>query len=595
KAGVQLKAQPEISFNYLGQFDQDYKGNDLEPSSYSIGVPVSTNAAMDFALDINGVIEDGELIFTIRYGTTQFRHETIARLGELLASGLREVIHHCVAQERTVLTPSDVLLNHVTLDELEQLVKDTQDMGELENVYALTPMQKGMLFFSLMDENSAAYFEQATFELNGRFDVVAFGKSFDLLVQRHEALRTNFISSWKDEPVQVVFRNRSGQIYYEDLRGLEKEEREARVEAFAIEDKAKGFNLAEDALIRVSILQTGDETYHFVWSFHHILMDGWCLSFMTQEVFGSYLTLRAGHEPALEPVTPFSRFIEWLERQDREAALQYWRGYLADYEQQITLPQQKTQPKSMQAGLYVAEDLECDFQPELVAQIERVAKQNQVTINTLIQTVWGVLLQKYNNSTDIVFGSVVSGRPGDIPGVEHMIGLFINTIPVRVQSEPGESFVELMRRTQRQALASNGYDAFPLYEIQALTEQKQDLINHIMIFENYPVEQQVEQLGSEGQEPFTISNVVATEQTNYDLNVVVMPGEGIKIRFMYNTLSFDQAGIERLYGHFARLLEQISLNPHVRVEELELLTAAEKQQITAAFNDTACAFPSHQT
>ncbi|MCP3810727.1 condensation domain-containing protein, partial [Paenibacillus sp. Lou8.1] len=228
----------------------------------------------------------------IRYGTTQFRHDTIARLGELLASGLREVISHCVAQERTVLTPSDVLLKHVTLDELEQLVKDTQDMGELENVYALTPMQKGMLFFSLMDESSAAYFEQATFEWNGRFDVVTFGKSFDLLVQRHEALRTNFINSWKDEPVQVVFRNRSGELYYEDLRGLEKEERVARVEAFTLADKAKGFNLAEDALIRISILQTGDETYHFIWSFHHILMDGWCLSFMTQEVFGSYLALR---------------------------------------------------------------------------------------------------------------------------------------------------------------------------------------------------------------------------------------------------------------------------------------------------------------
>ncbi|NEU24859.1 amino acid adenylation domain-containing protein, partial [Paenibacillus polymyxa] len=595
KAGVQLQAQPEISFNYLGQFDQDYKGNDLQPSAYSIGVPVSTNTTMDFALDINGVIEDGELMFTIRYGTTQFRHETVARLGELLAFNLREVIHHCVTQERTVLTPSDVLLNHVTLDELEQLVEDTRDLGELENVYALTPMQKGMLFFSLMDENSTAYFEQATFELNGRFDVVTFGKSLDLLVQRHEALRTNVINTWKDEPVQVVFRHRSGELYYEDLRGLEKEEREARVKAFVLEDKAKGFRLAEDALIRVSILQTGDETYHFVWSFHHILMDGWCLSFMTQEVFGSYLALRAGHEPALEPVTPFSRFIEWLERQDREAALQYWRGYLADYEQQITLPQQKALPKSMQVGEYVAEDLECDFQPELVAQIERVAKQNQVTINTLIQTVWGVLLQKYNNSSDVVFGSVVSGRPGDIPGVEHMIGLFINTIPVRVQSEQGETFAKLMKRTQRQALASNAYDAFPLYEIQALTEQKQDLINHIMIFENYPVEQQVEQLGSEGQDKFTISNVVATEQTNYDLNVVVMPGEGIKIRFMYNALSFDQAGIERLHGHFVRLLEQISLNRNVRVEELELLTVAEKQQITAGFNDTAVAFPSHQT
>ncbi|KAF6650396.1 condensation domain-containing protein, partial [Paenibacillus sp. EKM301P] len=250
-------------------FDQDYKGNDLQPSAYSIGVPVSTNAVMDFALDINGLIEDGELVFTIRYGTTQFRHETMERLGELLASGLREVIHHCVTQERTVLTPSDVLLNHVTLDELEQLVEDTRDLGELENVYALTPMQKGMLFFSLMDESSAAYFEQASFELNGRFDVVTFGKSLDLLVQRHEALRTNFINSWKDEPVQVVFRHRSGQLYYEDLRGLEKEERKARVEAFTLADKAKGFNLAEDALLRISILQTGDETYHFIWSFHH--------------------------------------------------------------------------------------------------------------------------------------------------------------------------------------------------------------------------------------------------------------------------------------------------------------------------------------
>ncbi|MFC7560669.1 amino acid adenylation domain-containing protein [Paenibacillus farraposensis] len=342
QAGVKLRAEPEISFNYLGQFDQDYKGNDLQPSSYSIGVPVSTNAAMDFALDINGVIEDGELLFAIRYGTTQFRHETIARLGELLAAGLREVISHCVAQERTVLTPSDVLVNNVTLDELEQLVEDTRDLGELENVYALTPMQKGMLFYSLMDADSTAYFEQATFELNGRFDVVAFGKSLDLLVQRHEALRTNFISSWKDEPVQVVFRSRSGALYYEDLRGLEKEEREAYVEAFILADKGKGFRLAEDALIRVSILQTGDETYHFIWSFHHILMDGWCLSFMTQEVFGSYLALRAGQEPVLEPVTPFSRFIEWLEHQDREASLQYWSGYLADYEQQITLPQQKT-------------------------------------------------------------------------------------------------------------------------------------------------------------------------------------------------------------------------------------------------------------
>ncbi|WP_018888333.1 non-ribosomal peptide synthetase, partial [Paenibacillus massiliensis] len=593
--GGLLQIEPEISFNYLGQFDQDYKGSALQPSSYSIGVPVSTKAAMDFALDINGLIEDGELVFTIRYGSTQFRQETMERLGEHLVSSLREVILHCVAQDRTVLTPSDVLLNNVTMDELQQLVEDTRELGELENVYALTPMQKGMLFYSLMDADSGAYFEQATFELNGRFDVGAFGRSFDLLIERHEALRTNFISLWKDEPVQAVFRSRSGQLYYEDLRELSVADREARVEAYTGEDKAKGFRLDADALIRVSILQTGDEAYHFIWSFHHILMDGWCLSFMTQEVFGTYLALRAGQEPMLSPVTPFSRFIEWLERQDREEARQYWSGYLADYEQQVMLPQQKVQSTSVRQKEYAAGELECDLQPELAVQIGRVAKQHQVTINTLIQTVWGVLLQKYNNSTDVVFGSVVSGRPSDIPGVEQMIGLFINTIPVRIQTVTGEGFATLMRRVQEQALASNTYDAFPLYEIQSLTDQKQDLINHIMVFENYPVEQQVEQLGDSGEDAFTISNVVATEQTNYDLNVVVMPGEAIRIRFMYNALSFDQAGIERLHGHFAHLLEQIALNPQARIDELELITAAEQSQIREVFNNTATAYPRHQS
>ncbi|KAF6562074.1 hypothetical protein G9G64_26835, partial [Paenibacillus sp. EKM207P] len=151
----------------------------------------------------------------------------------------------------------------------------------------------------------------------------------------------------------------------------------------------------------------------------------------------------------------------------------------------------------------------------------RIAKQQQVTINTLMQSVWGVILQKYNNNEDVVFGSVVSGRPTDIAGVENMIGLFINTIPVRIQSERNATFVDIMRNTQEQALASGVYDSFPLYEIQALTEQKQHLINHIMVFENYPVEEQVEQLGEVRPSAFDITNVEVVEQTNYDLDLIV--------------------------------------------------------------------------
>ncbi|MVP02340.1 amino acid adenylation domain-containing protein, partial [Paenibacillus sp. N10] len=576
-------AEPEISFNYLGQFDQDYENNGLAPSSYSTGSDVSKNAAMDFVLDINGLVAKGVLELTIRYGTTQFKRETVERLGGLLQSALREVIAHCIAVERPELTPSDVLLKGLTVEELEQLTQLTGSAGELENVYTLTPMQKGMLFHNLMDAQSGAYFEQVTFDLEGSFDAGAFSKSLDLLVDRHEALRTNFISGWKDEPVQVVFRKRSCEFYYEDVSGLAEPDRVKYIAEFTSLDKAKGFHLAQDSLMRVSILRTGAQTFHFIWSHHHILMDGWCMFFMIQEVFDSYFAFHENRQPELAPVTPFASYIQWLDKQDLDAASDFWSQYLAGCEQQTRLPQEKTANKT---DSYISIDLDFELSRELSERVERTARQNQVTINTLIQTAWGLMLQTYNNSPDVVFGCVVSGRPADIQGVESMIGLFINTIPVRIQSQAGDTFADVMRRTQDQALAAGAYDTYPLYEIQALSEQKRELIHHIMVFENYPAEQRIEQLVGGGKEALTISGVHAPEQTNYDFNITVIPDDRMLLRFSYNELAFDEAGIRQIYGHFSRIIEQVAANPNIRVDKLELLTAAEKEQITAGFNDS---------
>ncbi|WDZ63753.1 non-ribosomal peptide synthase/polyketide synthase [Paenibacillus polymyxa] len=584
-------AEPQISFNYLGEFDQTLQHSETRMSPYSSGADVNEQTRMPCSLDVGGIVTDGMLELDIRYNTKVLQEDNVVKLARDLKQNVLEVIRHCVSRERSELTPSDVLLPGLSLEALDRMVEQIQPDGELENIYPMTPMQKGMLFHNMLDSQSSAYVEQSTFELKGALDLAAFSASLDLLVQRHSALRTNFRSDLQDEPLQVVYRNKRGELYVEDIREKEKVAQEQYIEEFARRDKQKGFDLAKDTLMRVSILRTSDDSYHFVWSFHHIIMDGWCLSLVTNEVFGGYTALTEGKPPQLPVVTPYSRYIEWLEGQNRQEAAEYWSGYLRGYEETTVLPQAKT---GKTKG-YEAEYLEFDLGIDLTAELQKLAKQEQVTINTLLQTAWGVLLQKYNRTEDVVFGSVVSGRPADIAGVEQMIGLFINTIPVRIQGGPATAFAELMKQTQRQALSANAYDTFPLYEIQALTEQKQDLIKHIMVFENYPVEQQVEQLGSNGQEPFTISNVVVTEQTNYDLNVVVMPGEGIKIRFMYNALSFDQTGIERLYGHFARLLEQISFNPYIRVEELEMVTTAERQQITGEFNDTASVYPRNQT
>ncbi|AUS26695.1 bacitracin synthetase [Paenibacillus polymyxa] len=584
--------EPEISFNYLGQFDQDMQNQSIGVSPYASGAELSAHAARSHTLDLNGLISEGQLQLTISYSHQEYRRDTMEQLAEALRTSLQEIIAHCAGRKQQELTPSDVMLKPVTLAELDQLVERTRDIGELENVYALTPMQKGMLFHSLMDAASGAYFEQTTFDLRGRFQADIFQDSLNHLAQRHEIFRANFISGWQDEPVQVIFRRKDVGFSYEDLRHLDDQERDAYVQEFIRQDKAAGFDLSRDALMRVAILRTGDEDYYFVWSSHHILMDGWCVALVTDEVFEAYFAAVEHREPKLAPVTPYSQYIEWLEAQDVEAAASYWKDYLLGYDQQTSIPTGKVGAKADGAQF---EHVLCDLGKDLTGRMEMVAKQYHVTPNTLLQTAWGLLLQKYNGSDDAVFGGVVSGRPADIPGIENMVGLFINTIPVRIRSGAEDTFADLIRTNQQQALASQDYETYPLYEIQALTEQKQELINHIIVFENYPVEEQVEQLGEGATSDFVINNAGMIEQTNYDFNLVVMPQEAMKIRFEYNTKIFDREAVERTQGHLIQLLEQVVANPAIRVQELDVLSEQEREQILSVWGDTAAEYPSEQT
>ncbi|MWC31379.1 non-ribosomal peptide synthetase, partial [Paenibacillus sp. MMS18-CY102] len=589
--GIDWKAEPEISFNYLGQFDQDLNQHAIELSRYSSGVAVNENTAIKYALDINGMISQGSLSLTIDYSAHAYRRETMERFTELFKTSLQEVIAHCMTKERPEPTPSDLLRKGLTIEELEQIIAQTCHLGEIENICALTPMQKGMMFHNLLDPQSGVYFENATFDLVGTFDEELFGESLKVLVKRYQVFRTNFISG-REEPLQIIFRNKKAGFYVEDLRQMNEAQRKEYINKFTREDKARGFDLAQGELMRVSILRTGEETYHFIWSFHHILMDGWCLSLLTQEVFYTYFALVGQREPKLAPVTPYSRYIEWLEQQDNEEASRYWGEYVAGYEQQTLLPTANRQNK---VEGYLAEELICSAGRELTDQMRKVARQHQVTLYTLLQSAWGIVLQKYNGNQDVVFGSVVSGRPAEIPGIESMIGLFINTVPVRIRTEPGATFAEAMRWNQEQATATRAYDTYPLYDIQNLTEQKQGLINHIMVFENYPVQQKVEQLGSHDQASFTIANVEMNEQTNYDFNLIVLPGEELHLCYKYNALVYDQTSVERIQGHLIHVLEQIVNNPNICVNDLELVTEVEKTQILEVFNDTVTDYPRDKT
>ncbi|MEC3841317.1 non-ribosomal peptide synthetase [Bacillus amyloliquefaciens] len=582
---------PEISFNYLGQFDQDFENGGIEVSPYSGGKIASDRHPITYTLDINGMISDGRLSLAISYCGKQYRRETMETCADLLKSSLKEVIEHCAAQEQIQLTPSDVSLKDITIAQLDQFVQQTQHIGEIENIYPLTPMQKGMLFHSLIDSSSRAYFEQAAFDLKGDLDIEAFTMSLLQLAERHEILRTHFYTEWKDQPLQIVFRKKPIEITVEDIRSMEHEERGEFITDFVQKDKARGFDLTLDALMRVSILLTEDDQARLIWSFHHILMDGWCLPLITKEVFETYYAILDRRSPERKTVTRYSRYIEWLEDQNHKNASAYWQTYLNGYEGQTVLPKESV---PNQAEGYQKQMLAFPLGKQLSEEIKRTASKHGVTVNTFMQSAWGLLLQRYNNSQDVVFGTVVSGRPAEIPGIESMVGLFINTIPVRITSQSEMTVEKVLKLSQEQALASQAYDTFPLYEIQAQTEQKQQLISHIMVFENYPVEKQMEHM-KQDHDALDIINFHMEEHTHYDFNFIVMPAGEIDIHFVYNGNVYDHASVKRMEEHFMQIIKQMVNNQAARVQDLNILTADERSLLIEAFNDTAADYPKEKT
>ncbi|CAJ1314008.1 non-ribosomal peptide synthetase [Paenibacillus nuruki] len=573
-----LQIQPEISFNYLGQFDQDLESNEWQLSNYSMGNTQDPTSPVDYVLDINGMIIDNSLSLTITYNANQYRSETINQLVHILQDSLRAILKHCLEQRYTQLTPSDVQVKGISTQDLKELSQRTCHLGIIQNVYTLTPMQKGMLFHYLLDGNEGAYFEQAAFDFEGDFNAELFGQSLNKLVARHDILRTHFYNDIGIEPLQVVFEKRQVEINYEDIRGMDNLQCNLYLETVATSDKRRGFDFEKDLLLRMSIIRTKDQTFRILWSFHHIIMDGWCIPLITREVFENYFALVEGKEFNPTNTPAYSQYIEWIEKQDKEEAASYWTNYLSDYNEQTLLPQCSI---TNQRQEYNAQKFEYVLSEEFTLKLENVAREAKVTMNILIQSIWGIVLQRYNNSHDVVYGTVVSGRPAEISGIEKMIGLFINTIPVRVNNDTNISFSTLMKMQQDQYLSAQPYSTYPLFEIQAQTTQKQDLISHILVFENYPIEKEIEQL-SEKNKQFKIHDVELLEQSNYDFNLLVLPGKQLKFIIQYNDQVYKDSDIQRIQGHIVHLLEQVIVNANIPINNLELITAIEQKQLIDA-------------
>ncbi len=458
----------------------------------------------------------------------------------------------------------------------------TTGKENLKDLYPLTPMQEGMLFHSLHDERPGTFIEQIFCSITGDFNTDLFEKSWNELFKQNDIFRTILIYQKAAQTLQMVLRECKVNFHYESIQHLKGKQQECFLDNYRQKDREKGFKLDRDLLMRVAVFQTQPDSYEILWTHHHIIMDGWSSGLVLGQLIDTYKALVDGKSPnPSSTAPPFSYFIRWLKQQNTEAAKHYWKQYLQGYNYPVKMPRSQFP----EAG-YKLSTFAFKLDQQTTSQLEQLARKCQVTLNSLIQSIWAVLLAHYHDVDDVVFGSTVSGRPPEIEGIEQMLGLFINTIPVRVRVEPQLTFTQLIEQIQKNALTSIEHSYYSLADIQALSEHRSSLLDDVIVFQNYPAHDRVLEALETAHYGFNIKKVQVVEQSNYDFSVVVTPGEQLQFRFLYNAKVFSLAYLQRLESHLDNIIEAVLKSPEIALADIQILSERESQLLLSEFNAT---------
>ena len=581
-ARLESLPRAEVVFNYLGQFDQSLQRSALfDLSSHSPGPTLSPRAQRTHVLEITGLVTGGQLRFSWAYSENLHHRSSIEELSRGFLDALRALIAHCLEPDAGGRTPADFPLAGLTQAALDRLVGTGRDV---EDIYPLSPMQQGMLFHKLRDPASSMYVEQLSLRLSGALNVEAFASEWKAALARHPILRTAFAWEGLDAPLQIVRTSVPLPWTHHDWRHLLPREQEERLEALLAEERAPGFDLAVAPLMRIALLQLTDHVYQCVWTHHHLLLDGWSLALFFKELFHSYEATWRGDAIQPEVRRPYRDYIAWLQQQDMSAAQAFWREALRGFSAPTPLSVVRASGKRDEALAASSAELGRRLSAATTTALLETARAHGLTLNTLVQGAWALLLSRYSGEEDVVFGATVSGRSADLAGIDAMVGIFINTLPVRVLLPEDMPVLSWLKQLQHRQAEPLRYEFSPLTLVQRCSEiaRNEDLFSSLLVVENYPVDPTLRQ----GNSPLVITDVRAVEQTNYPLTIVVVPDRELFVRALYATDLLDEATVSRLLGHFETLLEGITTSPEERIGDLSLLTTPERQQLLTEWNNT---------
>jgi amino acid adenylation domain-containing protein len=457
---------------------------------------------------------------------------------------------------------------------------------DLKDLYPLTPMQEGMLFHARHEPGSQAYTEQVVWRVSGAFDVEKYQGAWDALHARHDALRSVFAFEKSREPLQMVLKERKADFAFESLLPLPAGEREARAVETRATERSRGFDLAAGPMLRVRVLQVGDAEHDVILTWHHILFDGWSTHSVLRDLLSLYDAALNGASASLPPVPSYAPYVEWLKSRNRDVSLAYWQRLLDGYDATAEIAPLATSG----AGPFDLRRVDARLDAATQRDLQALAAAHDSTLSSVVQAAWGVVLGRYGDTRDVVFGAVVSGRSPEVADIERIAGLLINTIPVRVAYDERDTFAALVARVQRQAVESQPHHASKLADIQGKTELRDGLVKHLVVFENYPASQ----VGA-GSTGLTAKVVETSEPTNYGLLLVVEPGETLRLEFQYNARVYTREQVTALSGHLARFLSEAAKQPSAPIVGVSMLDHAERDHLVTALNETSRPYPSTST
>jgi amino acid adenylation domain-containing protein/non-ribosomal peptide synthase protein (TIGR01720 family) len=577
----------EILFNYVGQLDQLISSatlfKEIFPSSSFDRSPAGTRKHL---FEIISGIRNGRLYVDWRYSNQKHHPSTVEQLAAEFIQALRNLLQQSQTLEARALLSAQYSHLAFTAEQLKQLLRELALPPQAIAAIDLpSHVQQGMLYETLSTPGSGIHIEQWLCTLTGKLDEVAFRQAWEWALDRHAMLRTGFSWENRSEPLQVTRTLVPLSLTQHDLRTLAPAEQEAYLNCLIEEERTRGFNLPQPPLLHLALFRLEDETYRFSLLYHHIIMDLWCLHVLIKEVLACYQEYSANRPFQLEPGLPYTRYLAWLRQQSIEQAEHFWRKSLSGFTHPTPLGQEG-EPASQTGTRTIHLSEQLPLATSTMAKLQQMTRQQRLTLSTLFQGIWALLLSRYSGKDDVLFGITVSGRPPELVGIESMVGLCINTLPLRIQIPAQMELWEWLSELQSYNLDLRQYEYTPAGFIHSWSavHAGESLYESLLVVENFP---ESFSMAGQASHPLTIvDSELKGAQTRHTLTILATPGEHPNVGCIYDGQRISQSMVLMLLGHFKLLLEHIAsgsqsleqLRHLIPVEQIPILYPCPEKQ-----------------